>query len=178
MKVKTIMLLFQILAISTIKSADVPNRYIQENVAVRGKATQSTLPSGAGAVLSLPGFAIDGNRDSDFSHGSCSHTTNSPNPWWRVDLLQLYTITSVTITNRGDCCGERISGARILIGNSLENNGINNPACSVIGSMETGETRTFHCPQPMIGRYVTVYLPKTEVLQLCEVEVNALLPVN
>uniref|UniRef100_A0A0E9WYM0 Fucolectin tachylectin-4 pentraxin-1 domain-containing protein n=1 Tax=Anguilla anguilla TaxID=7936 RepID=A0A0E9WYM0_ANGAN len=48
--------------------------------------------------------------------------------------------------------------------------------CSVIGSMAAGETRTFHCPQPMIGRYVTVYLPKTEYLQLCEVEVNALFP--
>nr|Q9I927.1 RecName: Full=Fucolectin-5; Flags: Precursor [Anguilla japonica]BAB03527.1 fucolectin-5 [Anguilla japonica] len=180
MKVKMIMLLFQILAISTLQSdsAYIPDRYTQENVAVRGKATQSALASGGGAVLSLPGYAIDGNRDSDSSHGSCSHTTNGPNPWWRVDLLQVYTIASVTITNRGDCCGERITGAHILIGNSLENNGINNPQCSTVGIMTAGETRTFHCSRPMIGRYVTVYLPKTEYLQLCEVEVNALLPAN
>uniref|UniRef100_A0A0E9Y022 Fucolectin tachylectin-4 pentraxin-1 domain-containing protein n=1 Tax=Anguilla anguilla TaxID=7936 RepID=A0A0E9Y022_ANGAN len=42
--------------------------------------------------------------------------------------------------------------------------------------MATGETKTFHCPQPMIGRYVTVYLPTAESLHLCEVEVNVLLP--
>ncbi|KAL0166467.1 hypothetical protein M9458_038311, partial [Cirrhinus mrigala] len=30
------------------------------------------------------------------------------------------------ITNRGDCCPERINGAQIRIGNSLENNGNNN----------------------------------------------------
>uniref|UniRef100_A0A0E9Y246 Uncharacterized protein n=1 Tax=Anguilla anguilla TaxID=7936 RepID=A0A0E9Y246_ANGAN len=42
--------------------------------------------------------------------------------------------------------------------------------------MAAGETKTFHCPQPMIGRYVTVYLPKAESLELCEVEVNVLFP--
>ena len=98
-----------------------------ENVALRGKATQSALPTGPGAVLSLAAYAIDGNRDSDAAHGSCAHTTIGPGAWWRVDLLKPYFIASVTITNRGDCCGERISGAQILIGDSLENNGINNP---------------------------------------------------
>ncbi|XP_035276897.1 fucolectin-6-like [Anguilla anguilla] len=180
MKVKVIMLLFLILAISTLKqgSAHVPDRYIQENVALRGRATQSDLLKGEWDAFSLPGNAIDGNQDSFFGHGSCTHTSGGANPWWRVDLLQEYQITSVTITNRGDCCGERISGARILIGKHLKNNGINNPECSVIGSLATGETRTFQCPQPMIGRYVTLYLPKREYLHICEVEVNALLPAN
>nr|Q9I930.1 RecName: Full=Fucolectin-2; Flags: Precursor [Anguilla japonica]BAB03524.1 fucolectin-2 [Anguilla japonica] len=177
MKVKMIMLLFQILAILTLKSdsADVPDGYIQENVALRGRATQSAQLRGEHAGISHASNAIDGNRDSYFYHGSCSHTEGD-NPLWRVDLLQVYTITSVTITNRGDCCGERISGARILIGKHLENNGINNPECSTINIMAAGETRTFHCPQPMIGRYVTVYLPKTGTLHLCEVEVNVLFP--
>uniref|UniRef100_A0A0E9XZE3 Fucolectin tachylectin-4 pentraxin-1 domain-containing protein n=1 Tax=Anguilla anguilla TaxID=7936 RepID=A0A0E9XZE3_ANGAN len=44
--------------------------------------------------------------------------------------------------------------------------------------MNEGETRTFRCPQPMMGRYVTVYLPKTDHLHLCEVEVNAQIPVK
>ncbi|KAG5858057.1 fucolectin-7-like isoform X3 [Anguilla anguilla] len=178
MEVKTIMLLFQILAISTLKqgSADVPDGYVEENVALRGRATQLDQLQGQLAAFSHASNAIDGNRDSYFFHGSCTHTSGGANPWWRVDLLQVYTITSVTITNRGDCCGERISGARILIGKHLKNNGINNPRCSVIGSMAAGETKTFRCPQPMIGRYVTVYLPKTESLHLCEVEVNVLFP--
>ncbi|KAG9330587.1 hypothetical protein JZ751_023818 [Albula glossodonta] len=99
-----------------------------------------------------------------------------PNPWWRVDLLQPYSIVSVTITNMGDCCGERIKGAQIRIGNSLGNNGITNPLCSEIHSLGQGATQTFHCPQKMLGRYVTVYIPRTEYLHLCEVEVNALVP--
>ncbi|XP_035287706.1 fucolectin-7-like [Anguilla anguilla] len=146
------------------------------NVALSGRATQSDLLKGEWAAFSHASNAIDGNQDSFFYHGSCSHTEGD-NPWWRVDLLQVYTITSVTITNRGDCCGERISGARILIGKHLKNNGINNPqSVSVIGSMAAGETKTFRCPQPMIGRYVTVYLPKREYLHLCEVEMNVLFP--
>ncbi|XP_064182541.1 fucolectin-4-like [Anguilla rostrata] len=179
MKVKMMILLFQILAISTLRSdsAYVPDRYIQENVALRGKATQSAQLRGQYDAFAHASNAIDGNRDSNYHHGSCTHTEGA-NPWWRVDLLQVYTIASVTITNRGDCCGERISGARILIGNSLESNGINNPQCSMIGIMTAGETRTFRCSHPMTGRYVTVYLPKTDYLHLCEVEVNALLPFN
>nr|Q9I926.1 RecName: Full=Fucolectin-6; Flags: Precursor [Anguilla japonica]BAB03528.1 fucolectin-6 [Anguilla japonica] len=177
MKVKMIMLLFQILAISTLQSvsAYIPDRYIQENVAVRGKATQSDQLQGQWDAFSHASNAIDGNQDSYFYHGSCTHTSGGANPWWRVDLLQEYKITSVTITNRGDCCGERITGARIIIG---KNNGLNNPECSTVGIMTAGETKTFRCSHPMIGRYVTVYLPKTEYLHLCEVEVNAMLPAN
>ncbi|KAG5858062.1 hypothetical protein ANANG_G00026100 [Anguilla anguilla] len=177
MKVNMIMLLFQILAISTLKqgSALVPDGYVEENVALRGRATQSAQLRGEYAGFAHASNAIDGNRDSNYHHGSCAHTEGA-NSWWRVDLKQVYTITSVTITNRGDCCEERISGARILIGKHLKDNGINNPECSTINVMAAGETKTFHCPQPMIGRYVTVYLPKTEALQLCEVEVNVLFP--
>lgn len=49
------------------------------------------------------------------------------NPWWRLDLLDTYIITSIIITNRGDCCAERINGAQIHVGNSLQDNGASNP---------------------------------------------------
>ena len=29
---------------------------------------------------------MDGNADTDFSKGHCSHTTNDNPRWWRVDL--------------------------------------------------------------------------------------------
>ncbi|XP_061090467.1 fucolectin-1-like [Conger conger] len=169
---KVIILLVQIAALSAVKPGSVPPGFTEENVALRGKATQSGLLSGSGAAYA----AIDGNRDPDFRHGSCAHTSISPNSWWRVDLLRSYLITSVTITNRRDCCGDRINGAQILIGDSLENNGINNARCSKIETMTAGETKTFPCPGLMLGRYVTVHLPGANYLQLCEVEVNVLLP--
>ncbi|KAG8546577.1 hypothetical protein GDO81_018592 [Engystomops pustulosus] len=70
---------------------------------------------------------IDGNPDTDYYHGSCFHTNTEMSPWWRVDLLESYRISYIRITNRGDCCGDRISGAEILVGDSLTNNGNSNP---------------------------------------------------
>ncbi|KAJ8340849.1 hypothetical protein SKAU_G00331400 [Synaphobranchus kaupii] len=174
-------LVFQILAISTLKPVSAwfpPYRYMQENVALGGKATQSTiLTTGGWAPYSRAGNAIDGNRDPDANHGSCSLTSKVANPWWRVDLLETYVIASVTITNIGDCCLGNINGAQIHIGDSLVNNGTNNPQCSAVSTMAAGETKTFQCELPLSGRYVTVYLPKTDYLEICEVEVNAWLPI-
>ena len=30
--------------------------------------------------------AVDGVRDGDYYHGSCSHTLLSKKPWWKLDL--------------------------------------------------------------------------------------------
>ncbi|XP_031431785.1 fucolectin-like [Clupea harengus] len=137
-----------------------------ENVALRGKATQSDL-HGYGFAYN----AIDGNRDGIYGHGSCTHTKAHFNPWWRVDLLQKYKVFSVRITNTVDSVPSRLNGAEIRIGNSLDNNGINNPRCAVISSIPGGFSETFEC-NGMEGRYVTVVIPgRAEYLTLCEVEV-------
>ncbi|CAI9545486.1 unnamed protein product [Staurois parvus] len=88
---------------------------------------------------------------------SCSCTHNDLSPWWRVDLLKPYSVAYITITNRGDCCGERLSGAEILVGNSLNDNGNDNPRCAVVTSVPTGGTQTFGC-NGMVGRYVNIIL--------------------
>ncbi|XP_023837812.1 fucolectin-5-like [Salvelinus sp. IW2-2015] len=136
------------------------------NVALKGVATQSSTE-----WYCIAQNAIDGNRESDGQKGSCTHTAYDTNPWWRVDLLDVYRVTAVTITNRGDCCHERLNGAEIRIGNSLESNGINNPRCVVISLIQAGETKTVQCNE-MEGRYVVVVIPdRNEYLTLCEVEV-------
>ena len=33
-----------------------------------------------------PGRAIDGNKDTDWDHMSCTRTPNIQEPWWIVDL--------------------------------------------------------------------------------------------
>ncbi|XP_036845097.1 uncharacterized protein LOC110532923 isoform X2 [Oncorhynchus mykiss] len=138
------------------------------NVALKGVASQSSL-NGYGNAHN----AIDGNRDSDYYKRSCTHTEQETNPWWRVDLLDVTRVTAVTITNRGDVVPERLDGAEIRIGNSLENNGINNPRCVVISHIPAGKTYTFQCNE-MEGRYVVVVIPgRSEWLTLCEVEVFA-----
>ncbi|KAG7999307.1 Fucolectin-4 [Nibea albiflora] len=141
-----------------------------ENVALRGKATQSDRYNHAfGAAYS----AIDGNRDTNFDHASCTHTSGlKPNPWWRVDLLDSYVITSISIYNRGDCCPERINGLQIHIGNSLTNNGLNNPLVGQIIDLRGTPAFTKTFSPHLEGRYVTLLLPGVaKYLTLCEVEV-------
>lgn len=141
---------------------------IFENVALRGKATQS---SRHGDAFSAAYNAIDGNRDSTHTHGSCTHTAGQTNPWWRVDLLDVYTISSVIITNRGDCCAERINEAEVHIALSLPENGGETQVVGTIYEIPAGESYTLSF-DPVEGRYVTVLLPGSgKVLSLCEVEV-------
>nr|XP_014339530.1 PREDICTED: uncharacterized protein LOC102356106 [Latimeria chalumnae] len=111
----------------------------------------------------------DGNNNSDYFLGSCTHTLFENNPWWRVDLLDVYRISRIVITNRGDCCSQHLNGAEIRIGNSLTNNGNQNPKCGTITSVK--QRMEFQC-NSMTGHYVNVYLPgNNKPLYLCEVEV-------
>ncbi|XP_060906970.1 uncharacterized protein LOC132984246 [Labrus mixtus] len=144
-------------------------RAIATNIAISGKVEQSSL-YGKG----VPERAIDGNRASKWGDGSCTHTNDDLSPWWRLDLQTQYKITSVTITNRRDCCHDRINGAEIRIGDSLDDNGKNNPICAKISSIAAGASKTFQC-NDMEGRYVTIVIPnKKQYLTLCEVEVTGI----
>ncbi|XP_075125452.1 fucolectin-1-like [Leptodactylus fuscus] len=133
------------------------------NIALHGRATQSTVYSGTTSAIN----AIDGNLDTDYSRGSCSWTTAEVSPWWRVDLLRPYKISQIAITNSGAW----LDGAKLLVGNSLENNGNSNPICAEINSIPDGGTKTFQCNY-MVGRYVNIFLEeKHNYLQVCEVEI-------
>lgn len=67
------------------------------------------------------GRAVDGNRDSSFTHNSCTLTQTQSNPWWRVDLEEMYTMNTIVLTNRDDDEGT-LNGAEIWIGESLKTN--------------------------------------------------------
>ncbi|XP_007569935.1 fucolectin-1-like [Poecilia formosa] len=144
-----------------------------QNVALRGRATQSQRYQGAEwGGFGAASNAIDGNRNSAFQDGSCSHTERQSNPWWRVDLLDSYVVTQVIVTNRGDCCEERINGAEIHIGNSLQGNGIENQLAATISSIPSGASKAINIPNRVEGRYVTIVIPGSEkYLTLCEVEI-------
>ncbi|XDV19495.1 hypothetical protein PO909_024960 [Leuciscus waleckii] len=140
--------------------------YLAGNLAVDGAVTQSSTW--------LDWFAenaIDGNRGLQQLNTGCSSTLNETNPWWRLDLRDVYRISKVVVTNRRDCCAEQINGAEIRIGNSLENNGNNNPICAVIPAIPAGESYSYSCGG-MDGRYVNLIIAgDMKTLTLCEVEV-------
>uniref|UniRef100_A0A8C2DZI0 Fucolectin tachylectin-4 pentraxin-1 domain-containing protein n=1 Tax=Cyprinus carpio TaxID=7962 RepID=A0A8C2DZI0_CYPCA len=149
-----------------------------EDLALKGMAVQSSTHN-CGATYSICGAAkaIDGIRYSpsgtphpEETYTYCSHTSNDLNPWWRLDLVDYYYIYKVAITNRGDGWLEQTTGVEIRIGNSLDNNGNNNPRCAVTSSVPARSTVSFSCGG-MEGRYVNMYIPKQAYLVLCEVEV-------
>ena len=44
--------------------------------------------------------AVDGNNNTDWSRGSCMHTEEEKDPWWRVDLGASVPVAEVVIVNR------------------------------------------------------------------------------
>nr|XP_042715633.1 pentraxin fusion protein-like [Chrysemys picta bellii] len=167
-----ILSLLLILALKGLSTDEVPE------VVLEGVASQSSIYDKYGN----PGNAIDGSPSSDYLRGKCSHTDLDINPWWTLDLRARVQVFRVKITNRGDCCEERLNGAEIRIGSSPERVAERIPVryypiCAHIDSMGRGETRSFDC-EGMQGQYVTVTIPGTEkYLTLCEVQVFGL-PVN
>lgn len=101
--------------------ADVCNLCAGENLAVLGKATQSSLHT-----TGIAYNAIDGNRATTWDQASCIHTNKEFNPWWRLDLGKTHKVFSVKITSYKESY-RRLDGAEIRIGNSLDKNGNNNP---------------------------------------------------
>ncbi|KAA0722791.1 Fucolectin-5 Precursor [Triplophysa tibetana] len=99
------------------------NRDDHQNLAFQGTATQSSIH-----LDMLAQYAIDGVRYGPDPTASpyCSVTDYDIDPWWGLDLLDTYSIRTVIITTDGSSL-DLASGAEIRIGNSLENNGNNNP---------------------------------------------------
>ena len=144
------------------------------NLALGGTATQSsTLPGTAGASL-----AVDGNTDGNFYDGSVTATNQDVNAWWQVDLGTSASINTVTIWNRTDCCGSRLSDYWVFVSNTpfLASD---TPATlqTRAGTFASHQT-TAPNPSTTIavggaqGRYVRVQLSDTDYLSLAEVQVT------
>ncbi|EDO25871.1 predicted protein, partial [Nematostella vectensis] len=120
----------------------------------------------------LAEHAVDGDRSGRFADLSCTETKVQSNPWWRVDLQKSYVILRLFIVNRADCCGERLDNFEIRIGDSLENNGTDNPSCGSSYIIPHGGSKSISCHTLLKGRYVNIWIPGSDRrLTLCEVEV-------
>ncbi len=80
------------------------------NLAVNGTATQIDVD-----FSGWPNRAIDGNWDGDFNRGSVTHTTETTDPWWELDLGTEQIVDQITIWNRTDCCSDRLEGFRLTL---------------------------------------------------------------
>jgi len=83
-----------------------------ENLAVKGKATQSSTDYDG-----PPQLAIDGNTNGHyFEAKSTTHTRAEDNPWWEVDLGATSAIDRIVIWNRTDGgVGTRLNNFRVAV---------------------------------------------------------------
>jgi len=82
-----------------------------ENIASRGKATQSSTWFNGPAEL-----AIDQNTNGDFEQKSVTHTGEEANPWWEIDFGKETPLDRVVLWNRtGPGLEERLKGFRITL---------------------------------------------------------------
>ena len=136
-------------------------------ISLRDKiATQSSTASNAKASR-----ATDGNTDTTFSKNSCTATKQEESPWWSVDLERQYTLKSVTVYNRGDCCGDRLNGFEVKVGD--DSKWAKNAACGGQHSISQGESVSVDC-EGKKGRFVSVVVPRKTTLHLCEVRIMVL----
>ena len=82
-----------------------------DNVARRGKATQSGVGYGGDASR-----AIDGNKSPRFGDGGQTHTPeNVKNPWWEVDLGEEHPIDRISVFGRLEGFESRLNGYTLTV---------------------------------------------------------------
>ncbi|XP_068725972.1 receptor-type tyrosine-protein phosphatase T-like isoform X6 [Montipora capricornis] len=137
------------------------------NLALNQPAEQVSIAHGGVASR-----AVDGDRRTNYPSGTCTHTDFAKDAWWRVDLGASVPVAEVVIVNRY-CrpqleCVAFMDSFQIKIGNNTSTN----TGCGGTLSMVTGETKSFYCYPPIVGRYVSVVVPGVrKILTICEVEV-------
>merc|ERR1711988_198402 len=136
-----------------------------------------------------PHLAIDGVVDTNLLNHHCSHTEiRVESPWWAVDLGSIKTLQSVSITNREDCCCDRMSNVRVALTMQEPpypgppyDNGFHLDSDTQVCHYETqsngmwgcGETKKLECYEGgATGRYLVIQQVQmaNRPLQLCHVE--------
>jgi hypothetical protein len=135
------------------------------NLAQGRAATQSSTYYGNGASN-----AVDANTTS-----GANHTSLDNEPWWEVDLGAEYSLQSVTVWNRLDCCGSRLSDFSVFVSAVPFTGGTIAATRGLAGVSEfatIGEPGAVtHVAVNRAGRYVRIQLPRTDYLHMAEVQV-------
>ena len=130
--------------------------------------------SQSGNLTDTSALAVDGNRASNYTLGSCFLTGVTEIPWWLVDLRATKVVTGVFIVNRGDENYRNVTELSIRVGSTERQGGIGNPTCGGLSySFSRGVARMVQCVPEVEGRFVTIFVPEVNSsFSLCEVEVE------
>ena len=102
----------------TLTLAEVEVNSDGNNVAILGKARQSSVGYGGG-----PEKAIDGKKSGSYGDNGQTHSAEgTPNPWWELDLGSEFPIDSIRVYNRTDGnFGLRLSNYTLKVLDSSRN---------------------------------------------------------
>lgn len=143
-------------------------------------SSQSSTSSGGHASR-----AIDGKIDGFYWNGSVTHTANTSNPWWQVDLgsdKANIVIQNIDIWNRVDCCMDHLKKYFVFVSDVPFNSDnvftILNQAEDGSGNVSAyeinnGDRQLQSIPIGRTGRYVRVQLLTNNPLSLAEVRIVA-----
>lgn len=145
-----------------------------DNVALTGTASQSSHWGGVGNGNAQAANAIDGITAGNYYDGNVSHTNNGAGysvgngfEWWQVALGADYSIDSITVWNRTDCCVGRLSQFTA----SVWNDGVQVWSGEYDASGPAPSTS--FAGIGMVGDTVMVQLNRQDYLHLAEVQVFA-----
>jgi large repetitive protein len=145
------------------------------NLAQGKTATQSSTYEDASASL-----AVDGNTNGNYGAGSVTHTNSTNSPWWQVDLGATYTIDSLQLWNRSDCCQSRLANFYVFVSTTNQSgrnlNTILNDSSVWRFYRSATSPSVLEIPAGINGRYVRVQLAGSQYLSLAEVRAFGALP--
>jgi hypothetical protein len=133
-----------------------------QNLALGKPTSQSSTYTGSYASAASSS-AVDGNTSGNWSDQSVTHTNYEPQAWWQVDLQSSQAIGTVVLSNRTDCCSDRLSNFNLLV----SDDGSAWQSYPYAGTAPAQVTFAVN----RTARYVKVQLNGTNVLSLAEVQV-------
>jgi hypothetical protein len=143
------------------------------NLALGRPTSQSSTAFGGSASR-----AVDGNRDGNWAQGSVTSTSNDARAWWQVDIGTAQRLSSIQISNRTDCCSNRLSDYWVFVSTTPFNTALTPvqqaAQAGVWSNHQTSQAGSpTKIPADVRGRYIMVQQSGTEYLSLAEVEVLA-----
>ncbi|XP_070537630.1 uncharacterized protein [Ptychodera flava] len=140
------------------------------NVALGKPAEQSST-----YYSNVASRAVDGNEDPLLRRGSCMHSGRQAGAWWRVDLLNIYSVYKVVMINR-ECCPGRLKGAVVRVGYYSDDIDRNAQCGTQVWDEDLRNlTIVKDCFVAILGKYVFIKNDPFRVsnLHICEVKVHA-----
>uniref|UniRef100_A0A1I8FL15 WSC domain-containing protein n=1 Tax=Macrostomum lignano TaxID=282301 RepID=A0A1I8FL15_9PLAT len=96
--------------------------------------------------------AIDNNDHQFYSHNSCSHTKNEKG-WWQARTKSLSHIRTVRITNRIDCCSDRLNNFVIMVDGTSARRTSPTVSSQFAHSNATGSVKLPPCSRVMLSNF-------------------------